>query len=257
MRQHILALSNIRSCYSTLTNSHGSTVSPPTVVQTSILLAVGNHPPSKSRLKELAQSINPARNLGLNHTVFGRVKQIRLSSFLRHSINSSGPCNYSSSPSSAPQPHPTHHHRHHHHHHHHHHSHHHHSHHHSHHHHSHHRHRHHLNDHHHHHPGYLAAPTPSPLYSNAVPPPPSRQFGSSKKPKIGFHIDPAVPPSVVPSSPTPDSNSESSPIPYVIFSRVHPPTESRASPANPSDKMASSCEYSSFFTISIHSFYLS
>lgn len=36
------------------------------------------------RLRQLAHEINPTRNLGLNHTLFGKVKQIQLSSYLRY-----------------------------------------------------------------------------------------------------------------------------------------------------------------------------
>lgn len=97
----------------------GTTVFPPTIVHTSILLAVGNRQPSLPRWKELAKKIqgSSAGNLGLNHTVFGRVKQIRLSSFLQ---NSSSSASSSISPTPAPQPktdnrvHHVHHHHHHH-----------------------------------------------------------------------------------------------------------------------------------------------
>uniref|UniRef100_A0A0A9EX07 DUF7036 domain-containing protein n=1 Tax=Arundo donax TaxID=35708 RepID=A0A0A9EX07_ARUDO len=112
--------------YVTLTNLYGSTVAPPTVVQTSVLFAVGadNKPPSLQRLKQLAQTLrnSSSGNLGLNHTVFGRVKQISLSSYLQHSLNNAGNA-HSPSPTPQPynQPHSTHwnhNHRHHHHHHH-------------------------------------------------------------------------------------------------------------------------------------------
>ncbi|KAF8728680.1 hypothetical protein HU200_017951 [Digitaria exilis] len=120
-----LFLSEHEILYVTLTNLYGSTVVPPTVVQTSVLLAVGadNKPPSLQRLKQLAQTLrnSSSGNLGLNHTVFGRVKQISLSSYLQHSLNNSGNAH---SPSPAPQPY-NHDHRHHHHHIHHHHHHHH------------------------------------------------------------------------------------------------------------------------------------
>lgn len=128
----LLSLSNsffseMQILYVTLTNLYGSTVAPPTVVQASVLLAVGadNKPPSLQRLKQLAQTLrnSSSGNLGLNHTVFGRVKQISLSSYLQHSLNNSGNAH---SPSPAPQPnnqspsaHGHHHHHHHNHHHHH------------------------------------------------------------------------------------------------------------------------------------------
>ncbi|XP_015689688.2 uncharacterized protein LOC102700228 isoform X2 [Oryza brachyantha] len=131
-----LFLSQLEILYVTLTNLDGSTVAPPTIVQTSVLLAVGadRKPPSLQRLKELAQTLknSSSGNLGLNHTVFGKVKQISLSSYLQHSLNNAGSTH---SPSPAPQPynqphsahqdnnhdHHSHHHHHHHSHHHHHH----------------------------------------------------------------------------------------------------------------------------------------
>ncbi|RWW39296.1 hypothetical protein BHE74_00055403, partial [Ensete ventricosum] len=82
-----LLLNSNENLYIKLTNMDGSTVAPPTIVQTFIVLAVGNRQPSLPRWKELAQTIqnSSAGNLGLNHTLFGRVKQIRLSSFAQHS----------------------------------------------------------------------------------------------------------------------------------------------------------------------------
>uniref|UniRef100_A0A803LZX7 DUF7036 domain-containing protein n=1 Tax=Chenopodium quinoa TaxID=63459 RepID=A0A803LZX7_CHEQI len=65
-----LHLTNNENLYIRLTNSRGSTVAPPATVQTSVVLKVGV--PSQPRLKQLAQTIrdSPARNLGLNNTVF-------------------------------------------------------------------------------------------------------------------------------------------------------------------------------------------
>lgn len=105
-------LVDIQNLYVVLSNSEGSTVAAPTIVQTSVLLAVGITP-SKERLKQLAQTImgRHSGNLGLNNTEFGRVKQVRLSSILQHSLHGSGA--QSPSPSPAPLPHPHHHHRHH------------------------------------------------------------------------------------------------------------------------------------------------
>ncbi|KAL1191496.1 hypothetical protein V5N11_002320 [Cardamine amara subsp. amara] len=107
-------LAPYENLYITLSNSRGSTVAPPTIVHSSVLLTFG----SSSRLKQLAQTItgSHSKNLGLNHTVFGKVKQVRLSSILPHSPTTS------SSPSPSPQPethqhhhhHPRHHHHHHH-----------------------------------------------------------------------------------------------------------------------------------------------
>ncbi|KAL6844977.1 hypothetical protein ACP4OV_025150 [Aristida adscensionis] len=115
-----LRLNPYENLYIKLTNLQGSTVAPPTIVQSSIVLEVGNHQPSLPRMKQLAQTIynSSSGNLGLNHTVFGRVKQISLSSYLRHSLHNGGGTD---APSPAPTPHQDHHHCHHHHHHHHHH----------------------------------------------------------------------------------------------------------------------------------------
>ncbi|KAL0383396.1 UNVERIFIED_CONTAM: hypothetical protein Scaly_0626900 [Sesamum calycinum] len=115
-----LHLAPYENLYIRLTNLKGSTVAPPTTVQSQVVLAVGI--PSKSRLKQLAQTITGShhtKNLGLNNTVFGRVKQVRLSSILQHSLggDGSGP-SPSPSPSPLPQSTPPHHHHHHHHHHH-------------------------------------------------------------------------------------------------------------------------------------------
>ncbi|XP_020268558.1 uncharacterized protein LOC109843970 [Asparagus officinalis] len=98
-----LLLSSYENLYVSLTNLKGSTVDPPTIVQTTVVLAVGNRPPSAPRLRQLAQTIRSDENLGLNHTVFGRVKQIQLSSFLNHSLNGGGN-GMSIPPTPAPQP---------------------------------------------------------------------------------------------------------------------------------------------------------
>ncbi|KAG2325634.1 hypothetical protein Bca4012_040133 [Brassica carinata] len=104
-------LAPYENLYITLSNSRGSTVAPPTTVHSSVLLTFG----TSSRLKQLAQTItnSHSKNLGLNHTVFGKVKQVRLSSILPHSPVKPLP----PSPSPSPQP-ETHKHYHHHHHHH-------------------------------------------------------------------------------------------------------------------------------------------
>ncbi|KAL0866373.1 hypothetical protein Bca101_045491 [Brassica carinata] len=101
-------LAPYENLYITLSNSRGSTVAPPTIVHSSVLLTFG----TSSRLKQLAQTITSShsKNLGLNHTVFGKVKQVHLSSILPHSPMKTLP------PSPSPQP-ETHQHYHHHHHH--------------------------------------------------------------------------------------------------------------------------------------------
>ncbi|KAG5399799.1 hypothetical protein IGI04_014406 [Brassica rapa subsp. trilocularis] len=104
-------LAPYENLYITLSNSRGSTLAPPTIVHSSVLLTFG----TSSRLKQLAQTITSShsKNLGLNHTVFGKVKQVRLSSILPHSPVK--PLPPSPSPSPQPETHKHHHHHHHHH----------------------------------------------------------------------------------------------------------------------------------------------
>lgn len=84
--------------YVQVTSNRGSTKDPPVTVKASVLSGPGTLPPE--RLKELAQIISgPAENLGLNHSVFGEVKEISLSSFLNHSLLAQTPIH---SPSPAP-----------------------------------------------------------------------------------------------------------------------------------------------------------
>ncbi|KAK8930788.1 hypothetical protein KSP39_PZI016234 [Platanthera zijinensis] len=97
-------LFSVQILFVKLTNTKGSTVESPTIVETSIVLVVGNNQPSVPRLKQLAKNIRNSSvgNLGLNHTAFGRVKQIRLSSYLQYSLSSG--VGSSLAPSPAPQP---------------------------------------------------------------------------------------------------------------------------------------------------------
>jgi len=237
-----LLLSPYENLYIKLTNSQGSTILPPTIVETSIVLEVGNHQPSEPsvpRMKQLARTItnssSSSGNLGLNHTVFGKVKQISLSSYLRHSLHSGGG-------SDAPGPAPMYHHAHH-------------------------------SHHHHHHspdnnrrlaPAPAAAPThfpvPQPRYGA---PPPSGCPYSKNKPKKRGPITPAAEPAVNdhrsassappphPWSPSPGSRTPhhptmrgrspvpsppvlpEPPLPAVSFGHAHPPSEHgrRTSPA--------------------------
>ncbi|XP_019437486.1 PREDICTED: voltage-dependent T-type calcium channel subunit alpha-1G-like isoform X2 [Lupinus angustifolius] len=115
-----LELGSLENLQVILSNSEGSTVAPPTVVQSTVVLAVGINP-TKKRMKQLAQTIMGRRNLGLNNTEFGRVKQVHLSSILNHSLHGNDGSGSAWSPAPAPLPHPPHHHHHHRHHHHHHH----------------------------------------------------------------------------------------------------------------------------------------
>ncbi|OAY70613.1 hypothetical protein ACMD2_26484, partial [Ananas comosus] len=225
-----LFLNSHENLYVKLTNLEGSTVTPPTIVQTAIILAVGNNKPSLPRLKQLAETISNSSsgNLGLNNTVFGRVKQVRLSSYLQHSLNSA------TSPSPAPQPHHEHHHHHH---------------------------------HHHHHSDQgnkHLAPAPPPTasaparhYNSLAPPPSGCRFTHPRKPKEkAHHLTPAVAPvtfqhhtapvaspprSIAPAAVPQNSRApvghrdtpapappflSASPLPAVVFTHVQPPSES-------------------------------
>ncbi|KAG8368766.1 hypothetical protein BUALT_Bualt15G0080700 [Buddleja alternifolia] len=86
--------------YIQVTNKHGSTKDPPVTVEASVASDVGSLLPE--RLRQLAQIITrspPTENLGLDHSVFGKVKEISLSSFLNHSLHATPP---TSSPSPSP-----------------------------------------------------------------------------------------------------------------------------------------------------------
>ncbi|KAJ4978001.1 hypothetical protein NE237_008781 [Protea cynaroides] len=217
-----LHLTSHENLYVSMMNSEGSTVAPPTTIQASVLPAVGNLPPPKSRLKQLAQTIDKgsSRNLGLNNTVFGRVKSVHLSSILEHSLNSGGSSGQSWSPSPAPLPHPHHHH-----------------------------HRHH---HHHHHsksPQHVdMAPAPVPHSSYPAKPPSGCRSGSMPKaqghhPHLAPHIAPVVSPvhphphphlhpSAAPNpyvdspAPTPGLLPTFPPLPAVVFAHSQPPSMS-------------------------------
>lgn len=94
-----LHLTPDENIYAQVTNGNGSTRDPPVTVQVSVLSDLGSIVPQ--RLKQLAQTItgSPAKNLGLNNTVFGRVKQISLSSYLNSTLHAPPP-----TPSPAPSP---------------------------------------------------------------------------------------------------------------------------------------------------------
>ncbi|KAK8626650.1 hypothetical protein V6N13_134284 [Hibiscus sabdariffa] len=97
-----LRLRSYENLFVQLTNKNGSTMSSPVIVQASVMSDnYGNLLPQ--RLKQLAQIIthSPARNLGLNNSVFGKVKSISLSSCLKDTLQASLP---TPSPASAPGP---------------------------------------------------------------------------------------------------------------------------------------------------------
>ncbi|XP_048565985.1 uncharacterized protein LOC125545964 [Triticum urartu] len=232
MKKGLLLNSN-ENLYFKLGNLQGSTILPPTIVETYIVRVVGNHQPSVPRMKQLAQTITNSSkgNLGLNHTVFGRVKQISLSSYLNRSLHSRGS---SDAPSQAPMQHHGHH------------------------------------GHHHHHHGHESnrhlAPAPIPIHTpRYVAPPPS---GCPYKAKNRVPVTPAAEPvandhrSTHPAASPPHPLSPSSvhhpprdpnmhsrspvpsppvlpepPLPTVSFSHAHPPSE-RATGAGPSAGMS-------------------
>ncbi|XP_020250664.1 uncharacterized protein LOC109828038 [Asparagus officinalis] len=101
-----LNLRAYENVYVQITNVNGSTVAPPVIVQASVLSDFGSRSLLPDRLKQLAQVIQGphAENLGLNHSVFGKVKEVVLSSYLEHSIESPTP---SPSPSLSPSPSPS------------------------------------------------------------------------------------------------------------------------------------------------------
>ncbi|XP_062199391.1 uncharacterized protein LOC133901872 [Phragmites australis] len=95
-----------------LRNEIGSSVEAPATVEASVLDGSSNLLPD--RLKQLAKLISKlnARNLGLNHSVFGKVKGVQLSSYLQHKISDLSPSpspspSPSTYPSASPSPSPT------------------------------------------------------------------------------------------------------------------------------------------------------
>ena len=91
----------VQNVYVQITNANGSTVAPPVIVQASVMPGFGSLLPQ--RLKQLAQIIkgSSAKNLGLDNSVFGKVKEIELSSYLKDTLHATSP---SPSPSPAPSP---------------------------------------------------------------------------------------------------------------------------------------------------------
>ncbi|PNT71418.1 hypothetical protein BRADI_2g27250v3 [Brachypodium distachyon] len=265
-----LLLNPYENLYIKLTNLQGSTVDPPTIVRVSIILEVGNHQPSLPRMKQLAQTItnSSSGNLGLNHTVFGRVKQISLSSYLCHSLHSGAGTD---APSPAPVAHQGHHDNHHHRHHHHHHHHHHHSHHHS------------------HEVKKHLAPSPAPVHSHVEQPkygsptPSGCSYGCTNKPKNKAPVAPAAEPvannyydsphtmphawspsSISPSpsvtinpsrhhiSPAPSPASAKPPLRTLSLSHVHHPAQVQAVPPAPDSSFAArrhSCQWALAFLL--------
>lgn len=95
-----LQLMPYESVFVQVTNKRGSTQDPPVVVQVSVVSNLGNL--ELQRLKELAQEIKEyptEKNLGLEYSVFGKVKGISLSSYLTHTLDAPAP---TPTPSPAP-----------------------------------------------------------------------------------------------------------------------------------------------------------
>uniref|UniRef100_A0A2N9J0Q3 DUF7036 domain-containing protein n=1 Tax=Fagus sylvatica TaxID=28930 RepID=A0A2N9J0Q3_FAGSY len=94
-----LYLMSYENVYVQITNQVGSTIASPVTVQASVMSDFGSLPPQ--RLKQLAQTITDSseKNLGLNNSVFGKVKSINLSSYLKGTLHATPP-----SPSPAPSP---------------------------------------------------------------------------------------------------------------------------------------------------------
>ncbi|CAN4108078.1 unnamed protein product [Withania somnifera] len=75
-----------------ISNKVGSTKDPPVIVEASVYSDLGNLQPQ--RLRQLAQIIMgsvPTSNLGLDNSVFGKVKQVSLSSFLNCTVHATPP----------------------------------------------------------------------------------------------------------------------------------------------------------------------
>ncbi|KAJ0078402.1 hypothetical protein Patl1_36876 [Pistacia atlantica] len=97
-----LHLRSYENVYVQVTNTEGCTITPPVIVQASVMSDLGSLLPQ--RLKQLAQTItdSPAKNLGLNNSVFGNVKSVVLSSYLKGTLHATPP-----TPSPAPSPEPS------------------------------------------------------------------------------------------------------------------------------------------------------
>lgn len=90
----------LQSVFLQISNKVGSTKDPPVVVEASVYSDIGSLQPQ--RLKQLAQIIMgsvPKSNLGLDNSVFGKVNQVSLSSFLNRTVHAASPA-----PTPAPAP---------------------------------------------------------------------------------------------------------------------------------------------------------
>lgn len=90
----------VQNVYVQVTNDEGSTVDESVIVQVAIMSDLGRLMPQ--RLRQLAQTIRysaPSKNLGLNNTVFGKVRGVSLSSHMSGDVQPDFP---SQSPAPAP-----------------------------------------------------------------------------------------------------------------------------------------------------------
>ncbi|CAN4110657.1 unnamed protein product [Withania somnifera] len=88
-----LRLSRNEHVFLQISNKVGSTKDPPVIVEASVYSDVGRSL-QPQRLRQLAQIIMgsvPTSNLGLDNSVFGKVKQVRLSSFLNRTVHATPP----------------------------------------------------------------------------------------------------------------------------------------------------------------------
>lgn len=99
-----LRLSHNEDVFLQISNEVGSTKDPPVIVEASVYSDHGSLQPQ--RLKQLAQIIMgsvPTSNLGLDNSVFGKVKQVNLSSFLNRTVHAVPPT-LPPAPTPAPAP---------------------------------------------------------------------------------------------------------------------------------------------------------
>ncbi|KAM1135387.1 hypothetical protein ACFX13_045205 [Malus domestica] len=96
-----LYLRPYENVYLQITNTMGSTTAAPVVVQASLMSEFGGFGPQ--RLRQLAQIItgSPTKNLGLDNSVFGKIKSISLSSYLKGTLSATPP---TVSPAPTPEP---------------------------------------------------------------------------------------------------------------------------------------------------------
>ncbi|WCJ18284.1 hypothetical protein M5689_000648 [Euphorbia peplus] len=82
-----------------ISNDDGSTVDSPVSIRASFISDMGSILPQ--RLQQLAQTISnsPSKNLGLDNSVFGKVKSVSLSTYLKRTLHTEPP-----TPSPAPAP---------------------------------------------------------------------------------------------------------------------------------------------------------